>query len=529
MIQMVRSSLVALLALVLVGGFAAWFALQQGRSPSPPTISMTLTSEPITVAESVYLLGGSEPAAVYAVKTCDGLVLVDSGIEDSAAAICDQLARLHVEVNQLQAILLTHVHADHSLGAARLRALTGAKIYAGRADCLPLREGSPREALLCTFDMPQLSPHGTPVDVELAGDEILAFGDAHFVALATPGHTPGSMCYLLERGGQRALFTGDVIQHLDSATEGVAGTYTAYLPPLYRGNARDYLASLRRLRALDAPDLVLPGHPRMDPVPQSPRLSAPRWRALLDHGISEMERLLARYDADGACFLDGLPKELLPGLHYLGDFGRSALYALNCPRGLFLFDAPGGPDLVEFLKARFDQLGWKGRKPTAVILTSADESAIAGLPALVQSWGCQVVAANQGIPDIRAQCPAATGLLSEEELVKRDWFDVQAIPLTGRGSHAVAYLLKWHGKRVLISGKIPVKLSQAAVEQLLRELTGRLGGKGYLFSLQKLGLLKPDLWLPSLPTHGQNANLYDDDWLQILANNALVFGQGRDK
>jgi hypothetical protein len=242
-----------------------------------------------------------------------------------------------------------------------------------------------------------------------------------------------------------------------------------------------------------------------------------------------MERLLARYEADGACFLDGLPKELLPGLHYLGNFGRSALYALNCPTGLYLFDAPGGPDLVDFLKARFAQLGWKGRKPTAVILTSTDEWTISGLPGLVQSWGCQVVAPNQGIPDIRGRCPAATRLLSEEELAKCHWFNVQAIPLAGRGAHPVAYLFKWHGKQVLISGKIPVKLSQAAVEQLLRELTGRLGGNGYVSSLQKLGRVKPDLWLTSLPSHGQNANLYDDDWLQILASNALVFGQGRDQ
>ena len=55
---------------------------------------------------------------------------------------------------------------------------------------------------------------------------------------------------------------------LDPAGEGVLGTYAAYLPPLYRANAQDYLASLRKLRALRAPDLVLPGHPRMDPVPQ---------------------------------------------------------------------------------------------------------------------------------------------------------------------------------------------------------------------------------------------------------------------
>ena len=99
------------------------------------------------------------------------------------------------------------------------------------------------------------------------------------------------------------------------------GTYSAYLAPRYRGNASDYLDSLRRLRALPVPDLVLPGHPGADPTPQSPSLSQQRWKALLDDGIREMETLVARYEADGADFLDGVPKPLLPDLYYLGDFG----------------------------------------------------------------------------------------------------------------------------------------------------------------------------------------------------------------
>src|SRR5262249_61299204 len=123
----------------------------------------------------------------------------------------------------------------------------------------------------------------------------------------------------------RALFTGDVVQSLSRARHGSLGTYAAYLPPLYRGNARDYLASLRMLRGLPTPDLVLPGHPRLDPQPQSPRLGQGRWHGLLDEGIAEMEKLLARYQSDGEGFLDGHPKELLPGLHYLGHVGLRAV------------------------------------------------------------------------------------------------------------------------------------------------------------------------------------------------------------
>jgi hypothetical protein len=29
----------------------------------------------------------------------------------------------------------------------------------------------------------------------------------------------------------------------------------------------------------------------------------------------------------------------------------------------------------------------------------------------------------------------------------------------------------------------------------------------------------PDLWLPAVPVHGQNANLYDRDWENVLGQN----------
>jgi hypothetical protein len=62
--------------------------------------------------------------------------------------------------------------------------------------------------------MPDDTPHSTTVDVPLRGGENLDFGDVRIKCLATPGHTPGSICYLLERRNLRALFAGDVIMML---------------------------------------------------------------------------------------------------------------------------------------------------------------------------------------------------------------------------------------------------------------------------------------------------------------------------
>ena len=89
---------------------------------------------------------------------------------------------------------------------------------------------------------------------------------------------------------------------------------------------------------------MLPGHPRAERIPQSPRLSQKRWESLLDGGIRDMETLLARYEADGADFLDGQPRTLLPDLEYLGDFGGSAVYGLFAESRFFLVNAdPAAP------------------------------------------------------------------------------------------------------------------------------------------------------------------------------------------
>lgn len=507
---------VGIVGVILVG--VAWFGGPRGFTPRPASIASTLQAAPVAVAPGVYLLGRTSPAAVYVVETSKGLVLIDSGKEPDAAVVISQLAELHLEVKQLQAILLTHVHADHSLGAAHLRSLTGAKIYAGRDDSETLREGGPREAFVSTFHMPSTTPHSTAVDVELAGAETIQFAETKFTALTAPGHTPGSICFLLERPGLRALFAGDVILSLNGAEP--LGTYPAYLPPRFRGSARDYLATLERLSSMPVPDLVLPGHPRMDQVPQSPRLSQERWHDMLRAGIAEIQKLLARHETDGADFLDGTPKELLPGLHYLGNIGIRAVYCLDGPKGLFLFNAPGQDEFVGFLASRFRELGWEGRKPTAVLLTSADEESISGLPSLVQKTGCLLFAPKAAREEIRRLLPATAQILSEDDVGSRSGLEGKAIVLGGRGQDLLAYLFRWKNRTVLVSDRIPVKPSVPTAQELLRDINGPGGSAAqYIRSLDQLRQLAPNLWLPAVPVHGQNANLYDQEWERLLAQN----------
>jgi glyoxylase-like metal-dependent hydrolase (beta-lactamase superfamily II) len=251
------------------GGGAAAAAPSQDLPPLRPAA--------LTFAPGFHALGGVSPAAAYVVETSQGPLAIDSGLADDAATVLAEMAELGLDPTKLRAVLLTHVHGDHCGGAAKLRALTGAKIHAGEGDAAVLEAGRPREAFTSTFYMPDYAPHPTPVDVVLKGDTTLSFGDVTVRALATPGHTPGSTCYLVERAGRRAFFAGDVIMMLHGDPKAKddrgrpLGTYSAYLSPRYRGDAKSFPAISATVRTSANDPVVIAKAPIVGPPPRAPR------------------------------------------------------------------------------------------------------------------------------------------------------------------------------------------------------------------------------------------------------------------
>ncbi len=172
------------------------------------------------------------------------------------------------------------------------------------------------------------------------------------------------------------------------------------------------------------------------------------------------------------------------------------------------------------MKTRLDQLGLKPEEPTAVLLTSCGAEATAGLRELVEKSPTQVVVSSSGLQIIRESCPAGTVILPAEELPDRGWFQVTPIPLRGRGLAPMAFLLSWAGKTVLFSGRIPIRYKVETWAELFADISkSRDASADYLISVNRLGELKPDLWLPAVATDGRNANLYDSEWEDIIAEN----------
>lgn len=511
--------------IVLLTGVGLFICLpRQNRPVGVPILNAPiLDGSTITVVPGIHLIGGLGPAAAYVIETTDGLVLIDTGLDDDGHRLKSEVLRLGLDFKRLRAIFLTHVHGDHCAGAERLRAETGARVYAGQADVAILSAGSPRDAFFSTYKMPGHHPHATTVDIPLQGNESIPIGDVRIQILATPGHTPGSTCYLVEKAGLRILFSGDVIYRLG---EKPLGTYTAYLAPRFRGDAQAYLETLRHLRSMSVPDLLLPGHPNASVPAASPQLTEAEWVSILDAGINEMQRLINHYTEDGTNFLDGTPRQLMPDLYYLGDFQGSCVYGFIAESKLFLVNAPGGPGLADFVATRLRDLGVENRIPFAVILTSCDSDETAGLPDLIERHETQVVASSKGVESLQNQLPRGTTIISADQLQKEGWFNVMPIEMGGRGIASIDYLLKWKGKTVLLSSQIPVMIDQQSrseLQQMFPEI--KLRSADYLTSLRRLLDEHPNLWLPRISENGQNANLYEDSWQSILERNYQIVSE----
>lgn len=119
---------------------------------------------------------------------------------DQGKYIYDKLAEKGFSV---EAILLTHGHFDHILGAKALRELSGAKIYATEADKVLLQDP------YVNVSAQWAKPYTMEADEYIRDGQVLTFGDISCKVLVTPGHTIGSCCFYFEEDG--ILISGDTL------------------------------------------------------------------------------------------------------------------------------------------------------------------------------------------------------------------------------------------------------------------------------------------------------------------------------
>jgi glyoxylase-like metal-dependent hydrolase (beta-lactamase superfamily II) len=196
-------------------------------------------------------------------------LLVDSGLRDMpASVIAPHLATLGRSLTDVDDVLISHADVDHCGGNRSLRALAPrARLLCGEPD----RPWIESNAAMLAGNYRWYEAYGfgpsaddiaflerelggdAPVDVGLRGGETIRLGPSWRVeVLALPGHTPGHLGLWDPRSG--AAIVIDAV--LSDGIYDRAGN--RLIPPRYY-SARDYEATIRRLRALD-PSLLLTAH-----------------------------------------------------------------------------------------------------------------------------------------------------------------------------------------------------------------------------------------------------------------------------
>lgn len=122
-----------------------------------------------------------------------GDVLIDGGPADAGDLVAANIRKLGIKLSDVRILLHTHEHDDHVGGLARLKQLTGARLFASAEAAKVLEKGAAGPG------DPQYADHRTfpavRVDKVLDGTSTVTLGDLTLRAYATPGHTPGALSW----------------------------------------------------------------------------------------------------------------------------------------------------------------------------------------------------------------------------------------------------------------------------------------------------------------------------------------------
>jgi glyoxylase-like metal-dependent hydrolase (beta-lactamase superfamily II) len=214
---------------------------------------------------------------VYVVSAGREAILVDFGSGD----VLDHLAEFGVD--RVTDVLLTHHHRDVTQGLARATA-AGIRIWAPPTERDLIAKADEHWQMRPLDDIYDLREDRFTLLDDVAIDGVVdeyrtrRYGSVDVLALPTPGHTPGSVSYLIERDGRRIAFTGDLIA---APGKGWSLAATQWTYTGIEGVGASYLSALD-LRDRE-PGILLPAHgDPIDRPAEAIELLTGRLQALID-------------------------------------------------------------------------------------------------------------------------------------------------------------------------------------------------------------------------------------------------------
>jgi len=155
--------------------------------------------------------------------------------------------KLRLEKHQLSVVSIvhTHTHFDHVGATRQLQDLTGASAHIHEADRFMYQMLGVQTAVF-GFE----TPRSAEVSGDLLDQHSLHCGSIELTILHTPGHSPGSVCFLANDETEQVLLSGDTLfRHGLGRTD------------LWGGDQNTLVRSIKsKLFTLEDSLLVIPGH-----------------------------------------------------------------------------------------------------------------------------------------------------------------------------------------------------------------------------------------------------------------------------
>lgn len=211
-------------------------------------VKWTEPTEPFHVIGNVDYVGTAGLSA-WLISTPKGLILLDVGLPGNAEIVEKNIIKLGHKLSEVKILLNSHAHFDHSGGLARLKADTGAQLFASEGD----REALERGVYIGSENIPAMNFPAVKVDRVLQDGDKVELGGVVLTTVITPGHTKGCTDYLLpvQEGG--VAHTAFFFCSASVAANRLAPN------PQYPGIVEDYRKTFARLKTIKA-DVYLAPH-----------------------------------------------------------------------------------------------------------------------------------------------------------------------------------------------------------------------------------------------------------------------------
>jgi metallo-beta-lactamase class B len=192
---------------------------------------------PNNIFDQLYFIG-TKTTGVWAVNTPDGVIVIDTNFHYNGTELMMNLLPFGVDPNSIKYVLITHAHDDRYWGAKGIQEkFPNARIGMSAADWdVVSKDNSPA----------QFKPRK---DLVITDGQKITLGGITVTAYITPGHTPGTLSFIIGPLTNKHSVASDDAQHFASIWGGVGiglGRQGVQYWPDGVTMMKTYISSLRR-------------------------------------------------------------------------------------------------------------------------------------------------------------------------------------------------------------------------------------------------------------------------------------------